>query len=299
MMNNTTKSEVATPQFPQQITLGKKPDHEVIPVTNSGTNRRLATEKHPTIEAITNGLFRFEKKAQALARLETIKSHFIISSKLPKDTDENTLKLWIRGYDITEDEQKQGYLGNYAAIKVIELDGKFTLNAEKQRIALKYHPQRKRPRGKHPDWGHPALRIVKKGLAFDNLEDAQKILNQLHEEYPEVSIPNPNKLYIIIYSKGKEATSSPIQKFILQIKNARDGGFFIEYRANKYEKKTAGTAATAKTTGAASAGKQTTTAEAPENRTKGYFTSMVELKKASKKRKTPVRKPKPETDSAT
>jgi hypothetical protein len=239
--------------------------------------RRLATEKHPTIEAVINGLFRFEKKEQALARLEAIKNYFVISSKLPNDEDENVIKLWIRGYKIDEDEEKQGYLGNYAAIKISENDDRFSLVAEKQRIALKYHPQRKRPKRKHPDWGHPALRIVKKGVIFDAIEDAQRILMQLHEEYPEVTIPNTNKLFIIIYSKALDNNRSPIQKFILEIKASREGGFFIEYKQNNYQKK------------------EPVAAKEPEQektdkKTKGRFTSMVELKRAKKKSRSKPKK---------
>ena len=232
--------------------------------------KRLATEKHPTIEAITNSLFRFEKFEQALARLEAVKNYFILSNKLPKDEDENTIKLWIRGYQIDADEEKQGYLGNYAAIKVKEIDGKFTLTADKQRIALKYHPQRKRPKRKHPDWGHPALRVVRKGTTFETIEEAQKILGQIHEEYPDISIPNTNKLFVIIYSKALNMTP-PVQKFILEIKASRDGGFFIEYKANNYKKnETPMTAVAAKDK------------EKEERKAQGHFTSKVMLQKAKK-----------------
>ena len=177
----TSSNQAAIPV----IKLGKLQGTKIEPPV---ANRTLATENHPTIQAIIHSLFRFETVEQATSRLEAVKKHFIISSRLPKDDDEKTLKLWIRGYDISEDEEKQGYLGNYAAIKVKEIDGKFTLTTEKQRIALKYHPQRKRPRQTHPDWGHPALRVVKKGTIFETVIEAQKVLNQLHEEYPLVSM---------------------------------------------------------------------------------------------------------------
>ena len=235
--------------------------------------RRLATEKHPTIEAVINGLFRFEKIEQALARLEAIKNNFIISSKLPKDDDENSVKLWIRGFQISEKEEKDGYLGNYAQIGIENVAGKFRLLAIKQDIALKYHPQRKRPKRRNPDWGHPALRIVKKGIVFDDIEEAQKILAQLHEEYPEVSIPNTNKLFIIIYSKALDM-KPPVQKFVLEIKPSREGGFIIEYKVNNHQKKT----------------KVDAKPKGEEKKAVGYYTAMAALKK--NKRKSSIKKKK-------
>lgn len=233
-------------------------------------NKRLATEKHPTIEAVINGLFKFEKKEHALSRLNAIKEHFVVSAKLPKEEDENIIKLWIRGFQIDADEEKEGFLGNYALIKIKEVDKKFSLIAEKQRIALKYHPQRRRPKRKHPDWGHPCMRVIKKGTVFETIEEAQKVLAQLHEEHPLVSIPAVNKLYVILYSK---AYNPPIKKFVLEIKTAREGGFFIESKENNYVKKEPVV--------------NTRSAEKPtentgEKQDKGYFTSMVELRKSKK-----------------
>jgi hypothetical protein len=248
--------------------------------------KRLATEIHPTIQAVINGLFRFEKKSQAVDRVEAIRNYFVVSNKLPKGDEENVLKLWIRGYAIDPEEEKNGYLGNYAAIKVKEIDGKFSLIAEKQRIALKYHPQRKRPKQQHPDWGHPALRLVKKGYRFETIEEAQKVLNQLHEEYPLVSIPNVAKLYIIIYSAAL-GIIPPIQKFVLEIKPSRDGGYYIEYNQNKYNKD-----ASAKVK---NDNNKTATTIEEDRKPKGYFTSMVELKQKKKKAaaKPRTEKPKP------
>ncbi len=235
-------------------------------------NKRLATEKHPTIEAVINGLFRFEKKEQAVQRLEAIKNYFVVSSKLPKDAGENVLKLWIRGFKIEPDEEKEGYLGNYAALKISETkDKKFTIIAEKQRIALKYHPQRKRPKRKHPDWGHPCMRIIKKKTVFETIEQAQKVLAQLHEEHPLVSIPAVGKLYVILYSK---AYNPPIKKFILEIKTAKEGGFYIESRENNYNKDNRKPAVNKQ---------QKSQVEGEEQQQKGYFASMVELRKAKKR----------------
>ncbi len=268
-MNDKTKTNVPV------VKIGNKLRSSKDQIDGSGEKKEktLATEKHPTIQAIIHALFRFEKIEQANSRLEAIKNNFIISSRLPKDGNENALKLWINGYKLTEAEKKNGYIGNYAAIKIKQIEGKYTLIAEKQDIALKYHPQRKRPKQKHPDWGHPALRIVKKGMAFDSVNEAHKILNQLHEEYPEVSIPNPNKLYIMIY--GNAEGNTPIQKFVLEIKPSSRGGFFIEYTVNKHVKGDAANVTSAKEKKEVKG----------ERKIQGKFTALAELNKAKKKAK--------------
>lgn len=258
----------------------------------NGIRKRLATERHPTIEAILNDLFRFETEKQAQDRIDTIRDHFIISKKLPKDKDNpNTLKLWIRGYGINKDEEKKGYLGNYAAFRTVKLkDDKFTIRAEKQPIALKYHPQRKRPKRKHPDWGHPALRLVKKQVSFDTIEEANNILKQIHTEYPDISIPSVNKLFVIIYSKA-ENPEKPVQKYILEVKPAKGGGFYVDYKINDYKKKQ-GPEVKKQINGES----DSDDSAAPKEQS-GYFTSMVALKRNRKSQIDELRKKKQEEES--
>ncbi len=214
------------------INLREKSENQIIVTSGNSSQKKFASENNPTIEAIITKMFKFDSMEQAIGRLEAIKNHFTISSKLQSE-NENEVKLWIRGFEITEEEKKHGYLGNYAAIKIQKLDnGLYTLLAEKQGIDLKFHPQKVRPKRKHPDWGHPALRAIKKNTIFKTTEEAQKLLEQLHTEYPDISIPNPGKLYIIIYSKAVNM-SSPVQKFILEIKVSENGGFYIDHRINE------------------------------------------------------------------
>lgn len=250
-------------------------------------NKRLATEKNPTIEAVINGLFRLENLEQAISKIKALRENFIISSKLPPSKDENGIKLWIRGYKITKDEEKQGYLGNYAEVTPFKLaDGKYTLTAEKQDVKLKFHPQRKRPKKKHPDWGHPCMRLIKRGKSFETIEDAQRILGQLHEEFPNISIPAVNKLFIIIYSNSEKP---PVQKYILEIQACRDGeGFIIEHKPNTYDKKKVVVSKDKKS--------EHSNAE-PEALGKGYFSSMVELKRSKKSQIDELRKKNREEDS--
>jgi hypothetical protein len=239
--------------------------------------KKLATERNPNIEAAIKGLFSFETKDQAIERLNSIEGNFIVSAKLPKD-DDNSIKLWIRGYQIDKEEEKKGFLGNFAKLSIAETkEGKFTIKGEKQKIALKYHPQRKRPKRKHPDWGHPCLRLVKKEHVFETIEEAQNLLNQIHEDHPEVTIPSVNKLFVIIYSK---ATKPPVTKYVFEIKAAKEGGYFIAYTENNYQKKKLPTNKTSDKKEDNSSSPVVKGEQEPLG--KGYFSSMVTLNRSKK-----------------
>lgn len=245
------------------------------------SKKRIATAKHPTIEAVLNGMFRFEKAEQAIQRMSAIREFFVISKEQPEH--EAAIRLWIKGFSLTEDEEKEGYIGNFAIIRPRKVgDGKYTLYAEKDTIPLKLHPQKLRPKRKHPDWGHPILRSIRKKTPFASVEEAQALLLKLHEEYPDVSIPVTGKLYIIIYTR---TTRPPVQKFVLEIMVADKGGFYIECRENTFESTQKAIAATE--AGVAKPADPAFSGEAP-----GYFASMVELKRSKKKRKTPLQQAK-------
>ncbi len=240
-----------------------------------GNRKRIATVKHPTIEAVLNAMFRFERAEQAIARMNAVRDFFVISKDQP--TNEAAVRLWIKGFSITEDEEKTGFLGNFAVIRPRKVgEGKFTLYAEKETIPLHLHPQKKRPRRKHPDWGHPVLRSIKKRMIFKSVEEAQALLLTLHEEYPDVSIPTTGKLYIIVYTRTAQP---PVQKFVLEIQVAPEGGFLIECRANTYQHTPRAAPASAENEG-----------KKEDEANKGYFASMVELKRSKKRKKEPVRK---------
>ncbi len=268
---NSTANSISTVRKNITVVNIKDKSEERIVIGNNSYSKKFATTTNPTIEAAITGLFRFDKPEKASLKIQAIRDHFVISSKL-QTSNMNEVKLWIRGYELTPEEEKQGYLGNYAAIKLKTLDnGLFTLVAEKQRINLKFHPQRVREKRKHPDWGHPALRTVRKKSIFKTIDEAQKILEQLHTEYPDVSIPNPGKLYIIIYSKALNMRP-PVQKFILEIKTNQEGGFYIDYKANAYNKK------------------EPTKVEEAVKEPAGYFTSKVALQKVKKNSRKPKKK---------
>lgn len=199
--------------------------------------KKIANVKNPTIEAIAYELLRLPTEEQALERLNLLKDYFVISKKQLENLDKPTVLMWVRGYGVSEEEEKKGYVGHYMAISIKELrGGKFTLSPTKILFDLKEHPQRQTIiTGKHPNFGHPVLRSVKNKRKFTTMQRAHNHLMRLHNDYPEVSIPGVNKLFIMIYSKEKPE-SSPIQKYKLEVKPAVDGGFYIDCSLNEGRK---------------------------------------------------------------
>jgi len=234
-----------------------------------------ANIQNPTIEASVNGLFRLETENQAKEKLDILREHFILSKQQIETEDNPSVILWIKGYDVSPEEKKKGYLGNFAAVSYKKTpNGKFTLYATKMEAEPKYHPQRIRQKSRHPNWGHPILRSIKKGRIFESVEDVQQELQTLHEEFPDISIPCLKKMYIMIYSK-EHGQKSPVQKYVLEIKTRKEGdGFYIDYSANNYSPPI-GAPVKKKT---ANAGGGEKAVETP----KGYFSSMVRLKQAKR-----------------
>lgn len=239
-------------------------------MTETEKKQRYASANHPTIGAALAGTYRFPSEDQASQQLQILRNHFVLSRQQGQESGSHGVILWVKGYAVTPEEKETGYTGNYALIGIQKLpDGKYTLAATKLESELKFHPQRKRPQHKHPNWGHPILRSAKKKRIYPTVEAAQKELQMLHEEFPQVTIPLTNKLYLIIYSRQQ---TPPAQKYVLEIKVAEEGGFYIDAYTNAYK----------------GAKELPATADIPleessEPAAGGYFTSMVALKRSRKK----------------
>lgn len=197
--------------------------------------RRNASLNNPTIAAIVEGGYRFANEEQALNQLNAVRDFFTISRQQQEGLKDGQIILWIKSYALTPEEKQGGYTGNFAIISVVKRDkGKFSLEAVKLESELKYHPERRRPKHKHPNWGHPILRAIQKGRKFKAVEDAQAELTRLHEEFPECTIPLSTKLYLIIYSRKDKP---PVQKFVLEIQPSKegDGMFFVDVQRNDFK----------------------------------------------------------------
>lgn len=200
------------------------------------TERSYATVKHPTIEALVHGLYKYIDHKDALGRLENIRANFVMSKDAPESSKDHPMAVfWIKGYALTDAEIEKGFTGHFCRMEITtNAKGQFTLGATKVEVPLDKHPQKKRKPAAHPNWGHPVMRSVKKGKVYTTLEAAAAELELLHLEFPEVSIPGVNKLYLIIYEK-REGVKQPTRKIALELV-AKDGGFAIQWKDN--EKKT-------------------------------------------------------------
>jgi hypothetical protein len=213
----------------------------------------------PVMEAVLGEMFSFAEIKEAVMRLDHIRRTFVIAKEQPQD---DQVLMWIKDYAITEEEKKEGYRGNFAVVSIAPLgENRFTLKAEKQTLPLNQHPQKKRAPMSVPDWGHPLLRAIQKGYIYSTLEEAQKHLQNMHEQFPKVSIPGNNRLFTMIYRRPLDGKGPSVKKWILLIKAAQAGGFQIEVKENQKPEK------------------------APEKQKVGKFTAQVEI------RKKPTKKP--------
>lgn len=239
-------------------------------------NKILATSKHELIEAALNGLYRLPQFEDATKKLLDLKEKFIVSKEQPLLTDAQNpaLKIWIKGFEVTKEEKEKGAIGNFAIIKVSKINNKFSLIGEKIEVELKLHPQKINKDLLHPNANNNFL--LKEILAkktYDELEKANAILEKLHTNFPKVSIPGLNKLRVIMYNNKK---TPPLERIIIEIKASKEGGFYFEVSQNTFKRD-------------AKKPKQLITVEKPKEANeetsgqKGYFTSLIELKKKPRK----------------
>lgn len=202
--------------------------------------KKMATVRNPSVEAVVKGLLRLPNEQSALDKMDNLRMHFVISKQQIEDSKNPTLVMWIKGFEVSADELKKGYLGHFAVItpKMLD-DGKFCLTATKLDFELAKHPQRKyqAKTQRHPNWGHPVLRKIKKGVKDVPLEEAVGMLVKLHEEYPDASIPGDLKLFLMIYQKP-EPGEKPIKKYVFEIEQdlKNEGICSIEYYENTHGK---------------------------------------------------------------
>ena len=242
-----------------------------------GRKKKYATINNPNSEAVVSKNFRFADYEQAMERLRHIKETFVNSRKYVDQQGEANIVIWIKGFEVDKDEEKRGYSGNFAKISCERLeDGKFTLIAEKLLTPLENHPQKRRPKKQHPNWGHPVLRSVKKKRIYKTIEDARSEIEVLHTEFPETTIPLTNKLYLMIYDRS---TKPPVQKYTLEIHIADEGGYYLTCVPNSFERKELPGVAGKKKEAPVVEGEPTP--EEPKAPV-GKFTSMVEMRKKKK-----------------
>lgn len=209
----------------------------------------------PVMEAVLGGLFHFNDIRDAKARLTYIRDTFLIPKEQPENTD--SVIVWIRDYALTEEEKNDGFKGNFAEISIVKKGEHYTMQAVKLPLPLGKHPQKKRKAMSCPDWGHPVIRASQKGHVYHTLEEVQEHLAKMHADFPKVSIPGNNRLFIMIYRKPHDGVGQAVKKYILLIKAAPEGGFHIEVQENTKPEKPKDKAKIGKFTSRVALGKKT------------------------------------------
>lgn len=194
--------------------------------------KRFANIKDAMIQAVTGGHYSFASEQQAKTQLGILKSHYFIS-KHPdhKDTD-SACTLWVRDYEVTDEQRQKGALGNFLKVSCVKTaPNAYGFFVKKVDIDLSVHPQRKRILQRHPNWGHPILRSIEKKRVYPSVENAQAELTLLQQEYPHAAIPGPGKLYLMVFGRGED-DKKRVRKYTLEIKMAENGGYIIDCQLN-------------------------------------------------------------------
>lgn len=173
------------------------------------------------IQAIINGGYKFINRDKGMDFLGKLKDQFILAKNHEEMVKEGKVRLWIRGFKVTKEEEEKGGLGNYAYLELQEMpDGTSIIAVIKEEIEPNLHPVRKRKAARMPNYGHPTLRLAKKGTEFDRYEDAAEMLLNLHNEFPDTTIPNKDRVDLMIYSRDKTGGKPKTDKMRLSIKPA-------------------------------------------------------------------------------
>lgn len=247
--------------------------HDAYSYTMSSDGRKIATTKHPSMEAVLNGLLRLPDMESAQGWMQKLRNHFIASQKLAASPEE--LVIWVKGYGLTDAQKAEGYLGHFVRIVPQQKKNYVTLTATLLPMDVKSHPQREYPKHKdNPNWGHPLLRKLKKGASYPTIEEAQSVLAKLHQQFPNVSIPGLNKLFLMIYSR--EGGGKPMKKYIFEITTTPEHQFAITHKLNVKPEKPVihSTPPSMREEGAEN--------KPTARRTVGKFTAQVALKKKRK-----------------
>jgi hypothetical protein len=236
-------------------------------------SKRYATANNPTIQAVLSGMYRFASPQEAADQLQTLQRHFIVAKKQINNPEHPSLILWIKVFGLEAGDEKYGVLGHFAVVTYQKNDGRYALVANKMAVDYREHPQRAQVSRNNPNWGHPILRAVRKGKTYASIEAAQAELTTLHETFPKVSIPNPAKLFIMIYCSDRPAKERMV-KHVLEIETNPQGQYVISCRENAHKPK-------AKTKGAATTAPASEETAAPQ----GSFTAKIALARTKKGKK--------------
>lgn len=185
--------------------------------------------EHETVQAMLHSLFRFQNPMQAQLVSNRFADEVILSPKMSDPKDRKAIVLWVRDLDVTEEQRKLGYLGNFAKISLVKLpNGKWTLSMLRIDVPLNKHPLYVKVARRYPNSGHPVMRAASRSKTWPSMQEAFAQLMKLHEEYPEVSVPGVNTLKIMTYKRAEEKGVSPVQRLVLKVIKRDEGKYGID-----------------------------------------------------------------------
>jgi hypothetical protein len=231
--------------------------------------KNYATMQSPVIQAIANEMYRLESAMEAGFRVVRLSQQYIVAKKQIPNKDYPSVILWIKGFALREQDAKQGVIGHFALITYKKIGERYTLFATKMDVPAKEHPQRALVIRGNPNWSHPVLRAVRKGKRYPTAEAAQAELALLHEHYPNVTIPTPGALYMMIYCADRPARERMVKHILTIHPDEAKGGYAIDIKENPRKSRPA-------------LRHETPPAGAP----KGKFTAKVAFTRARKGKKT-------------
>lgn len=257
----------------------------------SNKEKYYAYFEHETVQAMLHSLFRFQTPMQAQLVSNRFADEVILSPKMSDPRDRTAIFLWVRDLDVTEEQRKLGYVGNFAKISLVKLpNGKWTLSMVRVDVPLNKHPLYVKVARRYPNSGHPVIRAASRNKTWPSMQEAFAQLMKLHEEYPEVSTPGVNKLKIMTYRKAEKG-QSPVQRLELSVVKKDEGVYGISIKNQNEERekisairqsaddKMAKSASPAAAPAAAAAAKPAAKGSKP---VEGKFTAMVQKKKKKK-----------------
>lgn len=218
----------------------------------------IAHVMHPAFAELSQGP-KIKRRREAERHMQWVRDTFVISNTqtrppdspndtsgplhaidavVPEEIDAASIRLWVRGLDVTDEERDARYIGNFAVLSCRHLPhGKAQLSLTKLASALN-HPQRARFKAAHPNWGHPILRQILRGKLYETAARACGDLQILHEEYPDTSILVGTRLHLIVFGRrvgarqtGGPEKPKPVHKYVLYLQSHRRSGMYsIAYK---------------------------------------------------------------------
>jgi hypothetical protein len=199
-------------------------------VFGRGGKLRDAWTGHELIRTLLSGARRFDEQAEVDEHFQAIRQIFKVSDSRALDEPTGTLVLWVKGYDVTDEERREGCIGNYMKLIPVRQGDHFIVRVRKRPEPATRHPARNSKKQTHPNWGVRALRTAqgnpdrKRGKPYKSRAEAEADIDWLREEYPEaVSDERQGRYGVLIWDPLRSKGPRPVRQFAIYVKKADDG----------------------------------------------------------------------------